>query len=94
MLVLATLTGSTTFRKLGKLCVNAQDQRNKSDTPGSTHLHSGESLAVTTGENFSIASNQGLWTNLEKACQFRNQHHSALHLRDAFNRIPDLESER
>ena len=35
-------------------------------TPGSTHLHSGESLAITTGENLSIASNQGLWTSLQK----------------------------
>jgi type VI secretion system secreted protein VgrG len=35
-------------------------------TPGSTHLHSGESLAITTGENLSIASRGGVFASIRK----------------------------
>jgi type VI secretion system secreted protein VgrG len=35
-------------------------------TAGSTHLHSGEHLAITTGESVSVASGKGFWAHLEK----------------------------
>ena len=36
-------------------------------TPGSTHLHSGESLAVTTGQSVSVATKGGLFASIANA---------------------------